>query len=318
MGDRPLLTVTLRALTESDRQALDRGLIALRAEDPALTVQLDKTTGLTTVGGVSELHLEIVLDRLKREHRVEAAVGRPQVVYKEAFTRAADGEMRYVAPSGARAAYAHAKVRVHPGERGSGFSFINRIAGDAVPARFVIPVEQGIRDSLTRGILAGYAIDDVRVELYDGSYHDVDSSELAFRIAGSMAFQDAARRAAPILLEPMMRVEVTLPPDFTAGALADLAARSAVAQSCETRGSTTVISACVPLARLFGYAGELRSRTLGRGSCTMRFDRYEPVSDTTPDDAATSGVRAPAPREPRPRIDSAALPLPDLDEPGPV
>jgi len=247
------------------------------AEDPTFRVTTDQQTGQTVIAGMGELHLEILVDRLKREFGVEASVGRPQVAYKETLTRAADGEGRYVRQTGGRGQYGHARIHLFPGDPGTGYIFENEIVGGSIPREFIKPIDEGIRDALTRGVLAGYPVDDVRVVLYDGSFHVVDSSELAFKIAGSLAFQDAAKRAKPVLLEPVMRVEVVVPKEHMGDVMGNLSSRRGQIQSQEDRGGTQIIAARVPLSEMFGYATDLRSRTQGRATHSMHFDRYEPA-----------------------------------------
>jgi elongation factor G len=273
----PVISLAIEPKTKSDQEKLGLGLSKLMAEDPTFRVNTDQQTGQVIIRGMGELHLEIIVDRLKREFNVEATVGKPQVAYKETLTRPADGEMKYAKQTGGRGQYGHAKIHVFPGEPGTGYVFENEIVGGAIPKEFIKPIEEGIREALTRGVLAGYPIDDVRVELYDGSYHDVDSSEMAFKIAGSMAFQDAAKKAKPVLLEPVMRVEVVVPKDYMGDVMGNLSSRRGQIQSQEDRGGTQIISARVPLSEMFGYATDLRSRTQGRATYSMHFDRYEPA-----------------------------------------
>ena len=272
----PVISLAIEPKTKADQEKLGTGLQKLMAEDPTFRVNSDTQTGQTIIRGMGELHLEIIVDRLKREFNVEAAVGKPQVAYKETLTRAADGEGRYVRQTGGRGQYGHAKIHLHPGEPGTGYVFENEIVGGAIPKEFIKPVDEGIKEALTRGVLAGYPVDDVRIELYDGSYHDVDSSEMAFKIAGSMAFQDAAKRARPVLLEPIMRVEVVVPKEYMGDVMGNLSSRRGQIQS-QDRGGSQIISARVPLSELFGYATDLRSRTQGRATYSMHFDRYEPA-----------------------------------------
>jgi elongation factor G len=247
----------------------------LAKEDPSFRVRTDEESGETIIAGMGELHLEIIVDRLKREFNVEASVGRPQVAYKETLTRPADGEMKYAKQTGGRGQYGHAKIHLYPGEPGSGYIFENEITGGSIPKEYIKPIDEGIKEALTRGVLAGYPVDDVRIVLYDGSYHDVDSSEMAFKIAGSMAFQDAAKKAKPVLLEPVMRVEVVVPKEHLGDVMGNLASRRGHIQSQEDRGGTQIINARVPLSEMFGYATDLRSRTQGRATYSMHFDRYE-------------------------------------------
>jgi elongation factor G len=273
----PVISLAIEPKTKADQEKLGVGLQKLMAEDPTFRVNTDQQTAQTIIRGMGELHLEIIVDRLKREFNVEATVGKPQVAYKETLTRSADGEMKYAKQTGGRGQYGHAKIHVHPGQPGTGYIFVNEIKGGAIPKEFVKPIDEGIKEALTRGVLAGYPIDDVKVELYDGSYHDVDSSEMAFKIAGSMAFQDAAKKAKPVLLEPVMRVEVVVPKDYMGDVMGNLASRRGQIQSQEDRGGTQIISARVPLSEMFGYATDLRSRTQGRATYSMHFDRYEPA-----------------------------------------
>jgi len=271
----PVISLAIEPKTKSDQEKLGVGLSKLMGEDPTFRVKTDQQTGQVVISGMGELHLEIIVDRLKREFNVEASVGKPQVAYKETLTRPADGEMKYAKQTGGRGQYGHVKIHLYPGEPGSGYIFENEIVGAAIPKEFIKPVDEGIKEALTRGVLAGYPIDDVRIELYDGSFHDVDSSEMAFKIAGSMAFQDAAKKAKPVLLEPIMRVEVVVPKDYMGDVMGDLASRRGRIQSQEDRGGTQIINARVPLSEMFGYATDLRSRTQGRATYSMHFDRYE-------------------------------------------
>jgi elongation factor G len=271
----PVISLAIEPKTKGDQEKLGVGLQKLMAEDPTFRVNTDVQTGQVIIRGMGELHLEIIVDRLKREFSVEATVGKPQVAYKETLTRAADGDGRYVKQTGGRGQYGHAKIHLFPGEPGTGYIFEDETKGGSIPKEFIKPINEGIKEALTRGVLAGYPIDDVRIELYDGSFHDVDSSEMAFKIAGSMAFQDAAKRARPVLLEPVMRVEVVVPKDYMGDVMGNLASRRGQIQSQEDRGGTQIIQARVPLSEMFGYATDLRSRTQGRATYSMHFDRYE-------------------------------------------
>jgi len=271
----PVISLSIEPKTKADQEKLGVGLQKLMAEDPTFRVKTDQQTGEVVIEGMGELHLEIIVDRLRREFNVEASTGRPQVAYKETLTRPADGEMKYAKQTGGRGQYGHAKIHLYPGEPGTGYVFENKIVGGAIPKEFIKPVDEGIKEALTRGVLAGYPVDDVRVELYDGSYHDVDSSEMAFKIAGSMAFQDAAKKAKPVLLEPVMRVEVVVPKEHLGSVMGDLSSRRGHIQSQEDRGGTQIINARVPLSEMFGYATDLRSSTQGRATYSMHFDRYE-------------------------------------------
>jgi elongation factor G len=273
----PVISLAIEPKTKADQEKLGAGLQKLMAEDPTFRVKTDPQTGEVVIHGMGELHLDIIVDRLKREFNVDSSAGRPQVAYKETLTRPADGEMKYAKQTGGRGQYGHVKIHLFPGEPGSGFVFENEITGGAIPREYIKPVEEGIREALTRGVLAGYPVDDVRIVLYDGTYHEVDSSEMAFKIAGSMAFQDAAKKAKAVLLEPMMRVEVVVPKEHLGDVMGNLSSRRGHIQSQEDRGGTQIISARVPLSEMFGYATDLRSRTQGRATFSMHFDRYEPA-----------------------------------------
>ena len=272
---KPVISLAIEPKTKVDQEKLGVGLQKLMAEDPTFRVNTDQQTGQVIIAGMGELHLEIIVDRLKREFNVEATVGKPQVAYKETLTRPADGEMKYAKQTGGRGQYGHVKIHLFPGEPGTGYIFENETTGGSIPKEFIKPIDEGIKEALTRGVLAGYPIDDVRIELYDGSYHDVDSSEMAFKIAGSMAFQDAAKKAKPVLLEPVMRVEVVVPKEHMGDVMGNLSSRRGQIQSQEDRGGTQIIQARVPLSEMFGYATDLRSRTQGRATYSMHFDRYE-------------------------------------------
>ena len=271
----PVISLAIEPKTKSDQEKLGVGLAKLMSEDPTFRVQTDEQTGQVVIAGMGELHLEIIVDRLKREFSVEASVGKPQVAYKETLTRPADGEMKYAKQTGGRGQYGHVKIHLYPGEPGTGYIFENRVTQGSIPKEFIKPVDEGIKEALTRGVITGYPIDDVRIELYDGSFHDVDSSEMAFKIAGSMAFQDAAKKAKPVLLEPIMKVEVVVPKDNMGDVMGDLAGRRGRIQSQEDRGGTQIINARVPLSEMFGYATDLRSRTQGRATYSMHFERYD-------------------------------------------
>jgi elongation factor G len=271
----PVIALAIEPKTKADQEKLGMGLAKLMAEDPTFRVKTDVETGQTVISGMGELHLEIIVDRLKREFSVEANVGAPQVAYKETITRAAEGEGKYIKQTGGRGQYGHAKIRLVPRKPGEGYLFENNTVGGSIPKEFIKPIDMGIREALTTGVIAGYPIDDVLIDLYEGSYHDVDSNEMAFKIAGSMAFKDAAKKAHPVLLEPVMRVEVTVPEEYMGDVIGNLTGRRGHLQSMEARGGTQIINSRVPLSEMFGYATDLRSRTQGRGSYSMHFDRYE-------------------------------------------
>jgi len=271
----PVISLAIEPKTKADQEKLGQGMSKLMGEDPTFRVATDEQTGQVVIRGMGELHLEIIVDRLKREFGVEATVGKPQVAYKETLTAPAEGHGRFVRQTGGRGQFGEAKIRLVPLAPGTGYQFENEIVGGAIPKEYIKPIDQGIQEALTRGILAGYPIDDVRIELYDGSFHEVDSSEMAFKIAGSMAFQDAAKKAKPVLMEPIMRVEVVCPKDYLGDVMGNLASRRGRIQAQENRGGTEIISARVPLSEMFGYATDLRSRTQGRATYSMHFDRYE-------------------------------------------
>jgi elongation factor G len=271
----PVIALAIEPKTKSDQEKLGQGLGKLMAEDPTFRVNSDPETGQTVIRGMGELHLEIIVDRLKREFSVEASVGKPMVAYKETLTRPAEGEGRYIKQTGGRGQYGHAKIKITPRKPGEGYEFVNGIVGGTIPREFIKPIDEGIKEAMTTGILAGYPVDDLSVELYDGSFHDVDSNEMAFKIAGSMAFKDAAKKAHPVLLEPIMRVEVVVPEEFMGDIIGDLTSRRGHIQQMEARGGTQIVNARVPLSEMFGYATEMRSRTQGRATYSMHFDRYE-------------------------------------------
>jgi elongation factor G len=269
----PVIALAVEPKTKSDQEKLGTGLAKLMQEDPTFKVETDPDTGQTKISGMGELHLEIIVDRLKREFNVEANVGKPQVAYKETIRRPAKGEGRWIKQTGGRGQYGHAKIELEPAP-GEGFVFENEIVGGTIPKEYIKPVGEGIKEALERGIMAGYPVVDVRVKLYDGSYHEVDSSEMAFKLAGSLAFQDAAKKASPVLLEPIMKVEVVTPDDYTGAVTGDLSSRRGHLEGQISRGGTQIITALVPLSNMFGYSTDLRSRTQGRATYSMHFERY--------------------------------------------
>ena len=258
------------------------GLAKLEEEDPTFKAYTDEETGQTIIAGMGELHLEIIVDRLMREFKVEANVGAPQVAYKETITKEAASDTKYKRQSGGSGQYGHCKIRIMPNIDpetgvGKGYEFVNQIVGGSIPKEYIPAVDAGIQGAMKSGILAGYNVVDVRVELYDGSYHEVDSSEMAFKIAGSMAFKDAAKKAGPIILEPMMKVVVIVPEEYMGVVIGDLNSRRGQIQGMEDRNGAKQINARVPLSEMFGYVNDLRSKTQGRGQYTMEPDGYEPV-----------------------------------------
>ncbi|MCK6538247.1 MAG: elongation factor G [Polyangiaceae bacterium] len=277
----PVISIAIEPKTQADMDKLGMSLQKLAQEDPSFRTFTNEETAQTIIAGMGELHLEIIVDRLKREFKVEANVGKPEVAYRECITRAVDAEHKYVRQSGGRGQYGHVCIRLKPSERGAGFVFVDSVVGGAIPREFIPSVEKGIREALGRGVLAGYPMVDVEAELYDGTYHDVDSSTHAFEIAGSLAFQDGAKRAGMQLLEPMMSVEVVTPSDNMGDVIGDLNSRRGRVLGMNQRGATTqVIAAEVPLATMFGYATDLRSKTQGRATYTMQFSHYEPVPNS--------------------------------------
>ncbi|MBE0569392.1 MAG: elongation factor G [Deltaproteobacteria bacterium] len=271
----PVIAIAIEPKTKIDQERLGFSLQKLMMEDPSFQVRNDEETGQTLISGMGELHLEIIVDRLLREFKVEANVGRPQVAYRETVTRVARQEGRYIRQTGGRGQFGHVWITVEPGEKGKSFEFLNKIVGGSVPKEYVGAVEKGIVEAAESGVVAGYPVVDVKVTLVDGSYHEVDSSEMAFKIAGSMAFKAACQKAGPILLEPVMGVEVVTPEEFMGDVIGDLSSRRGRIQQIEARGNTQVIAAHVPLAHMFGYATDLRSKTQGRATYTMQFDHYE-------------------------------------------
>jgi len=273
----PVISIAIEPKTKADQEKLGFSLQKLMMEDPSFQVRNDEETGQTLISGMGELHLEIIVDRLLREFKVEANVGRPQVAYRETITRHAKQEGRYIRQTGGRGQYGHVWITVEPSEKGKGFEFVNKIVGGSIPREYIPAVEKGIVEAAEGGVIAGYPVVDVTVSLIEGSYHEVDSSEMAFKIAGSMAFKAACKGAGPILLEPVMGVEVVCPEDFMGDVIGDLSSRRGRIQGIEARGNTQVIGAHVPLAQMFGYATDLRSKTQGRATYTMQFDHYEPA-----------------------------------------
>ncbi len=271
----PVIQIAIEPKTKADQEKMGIALQKLAEEDPTFQVKSNEETGQTLIAGMGELHLDIIVDRMKREFKVEANIGRPQVAYRETITTEVDAEEKYVKQSGGRGQYGHVKITLSPNEPGKGFEFINKVVGGKIPREFIPAVEKGIKEALTRGILAGYPVVDVKVELYDGSYHDVDSNELAFKIAGSLAFQKGAKQASPVILEPIMKVEVTTPENFFGDVMGNLSSKRGQIYDTTNRGMAKVIHARVPLAEMFGYATDLRSMTQGRASYSMEFDHYE-------------------------------------------
>jgi len=273
----PVISVAIEPKTKAGQERLALSLQKLSEEDPTFKNYFNPETGQTIISGMGELHLEIIVDRLLREFKVEANVGKPQVAYKETIRKAVRSEGKFIRQTGGRGQYGHCIIEIEPQPPGSGYTFVNNITGGVIPKEFIAAVDAGIRDAMNSGVVAGYQVLDVKVTLVDGSYHEVDSSEMAFMIAGSMAFKDGCRRADPVLLEPIMRVDIVVPDDYLGEVIGELNSRRAKIEGMEAREGYHVVTAHVPLAEMFGYATELRSKTQGRGTFTMQFDHYEEV-----------------------------------------
>jgi elongation factor G len=280
----PVIAVAIEPKTKADQEKMGLALAKLMQEDPTFKVHTDRETNQTIIRGMGELHLEIIVDRLVREFNVAANVGKPQVAYREAITRHSEAEGKFVRQSGGKGQYGHVKMRFEPLTDGTDFLFVNEIVGGSIPREFIKPVEQGIKEAMEKGIVAGYPMTGIKAMLYDGSYHDVDSSEMAFKIAGSMAYQEGAKKAHPILLEPIMDVEAVTPEDFAGDVMGDLSRRRGKIQQMEERGGAKAIRAFVPLSEMFGYATQLRSMSQGRASYTMQFSSYEPAPKSVADE----------------------------------
>jgi elongation factor G len=273
----PVISIAIEPKSKADQERLGLSLQKLATEDPSFRVRTDEETGQTIISGMGELHLEIIVDRLLREFSVGASVGKPQVAYRETVRKAVEQQGRFVRQTGGRGQYGDVWIKLEPQATGGGFEFVDAVKGGSIPREYIPAVEKGIREALDNGVLAGYPVVDVKVTLFDGSYHDVDSSEIAFKIAGSMAFKQAARKASPVLLEPIMSVEVVVPEDFMGDVIGDLSSRRGKVLGMDTRPAAQAIDARVPLAQMFGYATDVRSMTQGRATYTMQFSHYEPV-----------------------------------------
>jgi elongation factor G len=272
-----VISIAIEPKTKGDLEKLGTALHKLTLEDPSFKVRTDEETSQTIISGMGELHLEIIVDRLLREFKMEASVGKPQVAYRETITKAVEAEGKFIRQSGGKGQYGHVWLTIEPQASGKGSEFVSKVVGGTVPREYIPDVEKGVREAMDKGILAGYPMVDIKVTLFDGSYHDVDSSEMAFRIAGSMGFKEGARRASPILLEPMMSIEIITPEEFTGQVMGDLNGRRGKIGKIEYRKGTNVIAGEVPLANMFGYATDLRSVTQGRATFTLQFSRYSPV-----------------------------------------
>lgn len=273
----PVIHIAVEPKTKADQEKMGVALGKLAEEDPSFRVSTQEETGQTLIGGMGELHLEIIVDRLKREFRVEAEIGQPQVAFRETIKSSVNKECKYAKQSGGRGQYGHVFIKIEPKEPGGGYEFVNQISGGVIPKEYIPAVDKGIQEAMQNGVLAGYPVVDFKITLYDGSYHDVDSSEMAFKIAGSMAFKDACRSANPVLLEPMMKVEVEVPEEYMGDVIGDLNRRRGQINSMDDRMGLKIVNAFVPLAEMFGYSTDLRSATQGRGTYSMEFDHYGEV-----------------------------------------
>jgi len=288
---QPVLNIAIEPKTRVDQDKMAIALNKLAEEDPTFQLHSDPESGQTIISGMGELHLEVIVDRLFREFKVEANVGRPQVAYRETITREAQAQGKFVRQTGGHGQYGDVWIRVAPNERGKGFEFVNAIVGGAVPKEYIKPTEQGIKEALDNGIIAGYPMIDVKVTLFDGSYHEVDSSEMAFKMAGSIAIKEAVRKAGPILLEPMMLVEVTTSEEFYGDVIGDINRRRGTILGMETRGLMHVVRGYVPLAEMFGYVNDLRSMTSGRANYSMEFAHYDPIPKNLADEIIAKASR---------------------------
>ncbi len=291
----PVISLAIEPKTQADQDKMGVGLQKLAMEDPSFRVRTDPETGQTIISGMGELHLEIIVDRLGREFKVEANVGKPQVAYRETITKLVETEGRYIRQTGGRGQYGHVWLRISPNEKGKGFEFIDGIKGGVVPREFIPACEKGIEEAMEGGILAGYPMVDVKAEIFDGSYHDVDSSEMAFKIAASIGFKEGCLRAGPILLEPIMACEVVTPEDYMGDVIGDLNRRRGQLQGMEPRAGIQVVTAQVPLAEMFQYSNSLRSATQGRASYTMQFSHYAQVPTQIADEIIMRITGGPSP-----------------------
>ena len=272
----PVIELAIEPKTKQDQDKLGNGLARLAEEDPTFRVTTNPETGDTIIAGVGELHLDVIVDRLKREFKVEANVGAPQVAYRETIRGTADCEGKFVRQSGGRGQYGHVWIKFEPNE-GKGFEFVDAVVGGTVPREYISSVKSGLEDALQNGMIAGYPILDIKATLFDGSYHDVDSSEMAYKVAASLALKAAGKKCDPVILEPIMAVEITAPAEYLGSVMGDISSRRGMIEGQEERGNAVLVQASVPLSEMFGYVTDLRSFTQGRGNYTMQFDRYEPV-----------------------------------------
>ena len=306
---RPIMSVAVSPGTSDDRQILQQALSDLARQDPTIKIETDPIDGQMIIGGMGELHLEMICDRILREYEVDVVVGEPKVIYLETVRTQAEAEGKYIRQTGGHGQYAHVRLRLEPGERGSGYQFVDQITEGAVPKEFVEPVNFGVQSAMKGGILGGHEMVDLRAVLYDGSYHLEDSNEMAFKIAASMAFKEAARRANPVILEPIMSVEVVTPEDFAGTIMGDLSFRRGQIKGMEHRAGSQVIQAVVPLAEMFGYATHIRSNTRGRAEYSMHFAGYDEAPRSGEPGGDEAGVTANKPKGPNLRSGFAAADL---------
>lgn len=306
---RPVVSVAISPRTSDDRLILQKALTNRTRQDPTIMIETDPVDGQMIIAGMDELHLEMICDRISREYNVDLVVGEPKVIYLETVRTQAEAESKYIRQTGGHGQYAHVKLRLEPGERGSGYQFVNQITGGAVPNEFVEPVNLGVQSAMKGGILGGHEMIDLRAVLYDGSYHEEDSNEMAFKIAASMAFKEAARKANPVVLEPILSVEVVTPEDFAGMILGDLSSRRGQIKGMEHRAGSQVIQAVVPLAEMFGYATDIRSNTRGRAKYSMHFAGYDEAPRSSGPEGDEAGVTANKPKWPNPRSGFAAADL---------
>ncbi|HLC99412.1 MAG TPA: elongation factor G, partial [Patescibacteria group bacterium] len=273
----PVISLAIEPKTKADQEKMGVAMQRLAEEDPTFRIKSNEETGETIISGMGELHLEIIVDRMKREFNVDANIGNPQVAYKETIKKTAEAEGKYIRQSGGRGQYGHCWIRIEPLEAGKGFEFVDEVKGGSIPKEFITPIQKGVKEAMDRGVIAGYPVLDVRATVFDGSYHDVDSSEAAFKIAGSKAFQDAVKAANPVILEPLMKVEVVTPEQSMGDVIGNLNSKRGQIHEMRDRSTMKVVDALVPLAEMFGYATELRSMTQGRASYSMEFSHYQEV-----------------------------------------
>ena len=286
----PVIQIAIEPKTKADQDKLSESLVKLADEDPTFRVKVDEETGQTLISGMGELHLEILVDRMKREFKVEANVGKPQVAYRESITQTVNAEGKFIKQSGGRGKYGHVWIELSPNEPGKGYEFTNAIVGGTVPREYIPAVSAGIQEAMRNGVIAGFPVVDIKAKIYDGSYHDVDSDEISFKVAGSIAFKEGAKKAKPILLEPIMDVEVVTPEEYLGDVMGDLNSRRGKIEGFSARKDAQVITATVPLSEMFGYATILRSMTQGRAIYTMQFAHYSEVPKSIAEEIAEKSL----------------------------